>query len=282
VIFTPPGKRGRLRPGTPVPDRRTQLGVILTAVCGRAGICSRCQRQARVRAAFPKHRPVTVAADALEPGKRGRGALLKDKRGLIGKAAAGCQACIPSDGGDRRARRKPGGTAKSCASSQRARHGVDPATRLISGRVTGTPTCTNPFGRCRTAGAGAGPDQWGNSRARSCACRCCASCNPALAQGRLAGQRRGCSTAGPAPRRKSSISGQACMRRPLRSWQAICGSTTIAAHLFADLRDGTVLASAGIYDPQIRFWRGSDERVSFGMMEPGRRLEMNRCGGKRR
>ncbi|MDO8327082.1 MAG: ASKHA domain-containing protein, partial [Cypionkella sp.] len=51
------------------------------------------------------------------------------------------------------------------------------------------------------------------------------------------------------------------------------GSTTIAAHL-CDLRDGTVLASSGVMNPQIRFGEDLMSRVSYAMMNPGGDVEM--------
>lgn len=46
------------------------------------------------------------------------------------------------------------------------------------------------------------------------------------------------------------------------------GSTTIAVHL-CNLRDGSVLDSAGIMNPQIRFGEDLMSRVSYSMMNPG-------------
>jgi uncharacterized 2Fe-2S/4Fe-4S cluster protein (DUF4445 family) len=54
------------------------------------------------------------------------------------------------------------------------------------------------------------------------------------------------------------------------------GSTTIAAHL-CDLRDGTVLASSGVMNPQIRFGEDLMSRVSYAMMNPGGDVEMTRA-----
>ncbi|MGV8955211.1 MAG: ASKHA domain-containing protein, partial [Cypionkella sp.] len=51
------------------------------------------------------------------------------------------------------------------------------------------------------------------------------------------------------------------------------GSTTIAAHL-CDLRDGSVLASSGVMNPQIRFGEDLMSRVSYAMMNPGGDVEM--------
>ncbi len=51
------------------------------------------------------------------------------------------------------------------------------------------------------------------------------------------------------------------------------GSTTIAGHL-CDLMEGTVLASAGMMNPQIRFGEDLMSRVSYSMMNPGGDQEM--------
>src|SRR5206468_4132403 len=51
------------------------------------------------------------------------------------------------------------------------------------------------------------------------------------------------------------------------------GSTTIAGHL-ADLGDGSILASAGVMNPQIRFGEDLMSRVSYAMMNPGGSGEM--------
>ena len=54
------------------------------------------------------------------------------------------------------------------------------------------------------------------------------------------------------------------------------GSTTIAAHL-CNLTDGSVLASSGLMNPQIRFGEDLMSRVSYAMMNPGGDKEMTRA-----
>jgi uncharacterized 2Fe-2S/4Fe-4S cluster protein (DUF4445 family) len=54
------------------------------------------------------------------------------------------------------------------------------------------------------------------------------------------------------------------------------GSTTIAGHL-ARLRDGVVLASAGVMNPQIRFGEDLMSRVSYAMLHPEGAGEMTRA-----
>ena len=54
------------------------------------------------------------------------------------------------------------------------------------------------------------------------------------------------------------------------------GSTTIAAHL-TDLRNGEVIASSGLMNPQIRFGEDLMSRVSYAMLNPGGDVEMTRA-----
>ena len=54
------------------------------------------------------------------------------------------------------------------------------------------------------------------------------------------------------------------------------GSTTIAAHL-TDLRNGQVVASAGLMNPQIRFGEDLMSRVSYVMMNPGGEVELTKA-----
>ena len=43
VVFTPSGKRGQFKIGTPILDAARELGVYVESVCGGRGICGRCQ-----------------------------------------------------------------------------------------------------------------------------------------------------------------------------------------------------------------------------------------------
>ena len=60
---------------------------------------------------------------------------------------------------------------------------------------------------------------------------------------------------------------------PLLGLAIDLGSTTVAAHL-CSLSDGTVLASDGVMNPQIRFGEDLMSRVSHAMMTPGGAAEM--------
>ena len=54
------------------------------------------------------------------------------------------------------------------------------------------------------------------------------------------------------------------------------GSTTMSAHI-CDMNDGTVLASTGIMNPQIRFGEDLMSRVSYGIMNEGGASEMTKA-----
>ncbi|MEK9849934.1 MAG: drug:proton antiporter, partial [Candidatus Puniceispirillum sp.] len=54
------------------------------------------------------------------------------------------------------------------------------------------------------------------------------------------------------------------------------GSTTMSAHL-CDMVSGTVLASTGAMNPQIRFGEDLMSRVSYGIMNPGGAADMTRA-----
>ena len=54
------------------------------------------------------------------------------------------------------------------------------------------------------------------------------------------------------------------------------GSTTMSAHL-CDMVTGTVLASTGAMNPQIRFGEDLMSRVSYGIMNPGGAAEMTKA-----
>jgi uncharacterized 2Fe-2S/4Fe-4S cluster protein (DUF4445 family) len=94
VIFTPSGKRGRVAPGTKVLDAARTMGVDLDSVCGRRGVCSKCQ----VAPSFGAHAKhgITVAADALSPVNS-----VEERydrvRGLKPGRRLGCQAEILAD-----------------------------------------------------------------------------------------------------------------------------------------------------------------------------------------
>ena len=266
VIFTPSGKRGRFARGTPVLTAARQLGVDLDSVCGGRGICSKCQVTPGV-GAFPKH-GVTVAANALSEWNSVE-QRYKDKRGMLDGRRLGCQAKVmgdividvpPESQLHRQVVRK--------AASARA-VSMDPATRLYYVEVA-EPDMHEPSGDLERL-ADALREQWQieGIKAGPAVLR---KLQPVLRKGKWAITVALFRDHTPGPARILDV-------WPGLYEGALCGlaidlgSTTIAAHL-CDLRDGRVLASGGVMNPQIRFGEDLMSRVSYAMMNPGGDVEM--------
>ncbi|MAQ83570.1 MAG: drug:proton antiporter [Maritimibacter sp.] len=271
VIFTPSGKRGRVPAGTPVLTAARQLGVDLDSVCGGRGICSKCQVNPSY-GEFSKH-GVTVKPDALsdwnaveERYDRVRG--LKEGRRL------GCQAQILSDvvidvPPESQVHKQ---VVRKAAAVRNIT--MDPATRLYLVEVT-EPDMHEPSGdleRLKRALA----DQWQiGTEGLTVPLPVLSKLQPALRKGGwqvTVALHRGHADAG---------------ERILDLWPGFwdgrlyglaidLGSTTIAAHL-CDLRNGEVIASAGVMNPQIRFGEDLMSRVSYAMMNADGAAEMTKA-----
>jgi len=266
VIFTPSGKRGRFPLGTPVLTAARQLGVDLDSVCGGRGICSKCQITPGY-GSFSKH-GVTVAADALTEWNAVE-QRYKDKRGLIEGRRLGCQARIhgdvvidvpPESQLHRQVVRK--------AASARVIE-MDPATRLFYVEVA-EPDMHEPSGDLERL-AEALRSQW-QIAAVEAGPIILRKLQPVLRKGKWAvtvaiyQDHRGGT-----PRILDIWPG--FYEGVLHGLAIDLGSTTIAAHL-TDLRDGSVVASGGVMNPQIRFGEDLMSRVSYAMMNPGGDVEM--------
>ena len=266
VIFTPSGKRGRFAIGTPILTAARQLGVDLDSVCGGRGICSKCQITPGI-GAFPKH-GVTVASDALSPWNSVE-ERYKSKRGLIDGRRLGCQAKVmgdvvvdvpPESQLHKQVIRK--------AATTRAIT-MDPATKLYYVEVE-EPDMHEPSGDLERL-ASALKKQWDiNDISADLNILC--KLQPVLRKGKW--------TVTVALHKGHHDQ----IHRVLEIWPGFyeggiyglaidLGSTTIAAHL-CDLRDGSVLASSGLMNPQIRFGEDLMSRVSYVMMNPGGDVEM--------
>lgn len=268
VIFTPSGKRGRFALGTPVLTAARQLGVDLDSVCGGRGICSKCQITPGY-GEFPKH-GLTVTRDALsawneveERYDRIRG--LKEGRRL------GCQARImgdvvidvPPESQVHRQVIRKSATARAIT--------MDPATHAYYVEVA-EPDMHEPSGDFQRLAAamreqwqiaGLTADPWLLRRLQ-----------PVLRKGEwkvtviLHKDHHG------RPRILDLHPG--FWEGRLYGLAIDLGSTTIAAHL-CDLRNGNVLASSGVMNPQIRFGEDLMSRVSYAMMNPGGDAEMTKA-----
>jgi uncharacterized 2Fe-2S/4Fe-4S cluster protein (DUF4445 family) len=266
VIFTPSGKRGHFPAGTPVLTAARQLGVDLDSVCGGRGICSKCQVTPGY-GEFAKH-GVTVEADALSEWNSVE-ERYKSKRGMIDGRRLGCQATIQSDvvidvppesQVHKQVVRKAA-TARDII--------MDPATRLYYVEVA-EPDMHEPSGDLERLGK-ALEEQWDIKEVYA-DLDVLRKLQPTLRKGEwkvTVALHRG---------------NRDARTRVLDIWPGFydegiyglaidLGSTTIAAHL-CDLRDGRVLASSGVMNPQIRFGEDLMSRVSYAMMNHGGDREM--------
>ncbi|GHE04258.1 drug:proton antiporter [Defluviimonas sp. 20V17] len=269
VIFTPSGKRGRVARGTPVLQAARQLGVDLDSVCGMRGICSKCQITPGY-GEFPKH-GVHVKPDALsewnaveERYDRVRG--LKEGRRL------GCQARIMGDVVIDVPRESQVHKQVVRKEADARPIVMDPATRLYYVEVA-EPDMHVPTGDLERLKA-ALKDQWEIPEI-SANLDVLRQLQPALRKGEwkvTVALSQGNHDAHP---RLIDI-WPGFYEGRLYGLAVDLGSTTIAAHL-VDLRNGSVAASAGVMNPQIRFGEDLMSRVSYAMMNPGGDVEMTRA-----
>ena len=269
VIFTPSGKRGRFALGTPVLTAARQLGVDLDSVCGGRGICSKCQISPGY-GEFSKH-GVSVQDDALSEWNSVEDRY-KSKRGMIDGRRLGCQAQVmgdvvidvPPESQVHKQVIRKSATERIIA--------MDPATRAVLVEVQ-EPDMHLPTGDFERL-AIALRDQWGVDDVRA-DLSLMRRLQPALRKGAWKVT---------VALHKGNHDDQ---HRILDIWPGFhegalyglaidLGSTTIAAHL-CDLRDGRVLASSGLMNPQIRFGEDLMSRVSYAMMNPGGDVEMTRA-----
>ncbi|SFP20675.1 ASKHA domain-containing protein [Tranquillimonas alkanivorans] len=266
VIFTPSGKRGRFPVGTPVLTAARQLGVDLDSVCGGRGICSKCQVTPGY-GSFPKH-GVTVAPDALS-GWNAVEERYDQKRGLKEGRRLGCQATVqrdvvidvPPESQVHKQVVRKAATAHEMV--------MDPATRLYYIEVA-EPDMHEPSGDLQRLER-ALREQW-QVEGVEAPLPVLSKLQPALRKGDW----------------KVTVAlykdHRDARARLIDVWPGFfegrlyglavdVGSTTVAAHL-TDLRNGQVLASAGVMNPQIRFGEDLMSRVSYSMMNPGGDAEM--------
>ena len=269
VIFTPSGKRGEVALGTPVLTAARQMGVDLDSVCGGRGICSKCQVSPGF-GNFPKH-GVTVAEDALSEWNAVE-ARYDEKRGLKDGRRLGCQALIQGDvvidvPPESQVHKQVVRKAAAVRTITMA-----PATRLYYVEVR-EPDMHEPSGDLQRLREALQRD-WDLENVAA---------SPALL-GKLQPVLRKGNWAVTAAVWQDHRGGRPVLidlwpgysEDRLYGLAIDLGSTTIAAHL-CDLRNGQVLASSGIMNPQIRFGEDLMSRVSYAMMNPGGDVEMTKA-----
>ena len=266
VIFTPSGKRGRFPVGTPVLTAAQQLGVDLDSVCGGRGICSKCQITPSY-GEFSKH-GVTVARDALSDWNAVE-ERYHQKRGLKEGRRLGCQATVQGDvvidvPPESQVHKQV--VRKAAAARDIV---MDPATRLYYVEVQ-EPDMHQPTGDLERLQSALSA-QWDIGEVRV-ELPVLQKLQPALRKGKWAVTVALFKDHADDHERLLDI-WPGYFEGRLYGLAIDLGSTTIAAHL-CDLRNGQVLASAGVMNPQIRFGEDLMSRVSYAMMNPGGDREM--------
>jgi uncharacterized 2Fe-2S/4Fe-4S cluster protein (DUF4445 family) len=263
VIFTPSGRRGRVPGGTTVLDAARSLGVDIDAVCGSRGICGRCTVTPAF-GSFAKH-GITSAPDHIaEPGQLE--VAYRDEHGLADDRRLSCTAVLLGDAvidvpPESQVHRQV--VRKDLAART---FEMDPVVRLYTVDVTepDLATPTGDLGRLFDALSA----EWDlhDLRADLSVIR--------VLQSTL--------TAG-GYRVTVAVHGG---RDLIAVWPGFhdrafgvaidVGSTTIAGHL-VNLTDGSILASAGVMNPQIRFGEDLMSRVSYAMLHEGGDVELTRA-----
>ena len=255
VIFTPSGRRGRVAAGTTVLDAARSLGVDIDSVCGGRGICGRCAVTPAF-GEFAKHGITSApdhlsAAGEIEATYRAEHPLAADRRlsctaHVLGDAVVD----VPPESQVHRQVVRKDLDARPFV--------LDPVVRLHTVDVVppDLATPTGDLGRLFDALA----DEWDlhDLHADLAVIR---GLQPALTNGDY--------------RVTVAVHGGSDV---IAVWPGFhdrafgvaidIGSTTIAGHL-ANLTDGSILASAGVMNPQIRFGEDLMSRVSYVMMHEG-------------
>ena len=255
IIFTPSGRRGSVPAGTTVLDAARSLGVDIDSVCGGRGICGRCA-VTPAYGTFAKH-GITSAPDHLTEPNAVETAY-REEQGLASDRRLSCTACVLGDAvidvpPESQVHRQV--VRKELAARA---FEMDPVLRLHTVDVTepDIATPTGDLGRLFDALE----KEWGLSDLRA-DLHVIQTLQQTLTDGQY--------------RVTVAVHGG---RDVIAIWPGYndraygvaidVGSTTIAGHL-VDLSDGSVIASAGVMNPQIRFGEDLMSRVSYVMMHEG-------------
>ena len=263
VIFTPSGRRGRVPRGTTVLDAARSLGVDLDAVCGGHGLCGRCQVEQGI-GDFQKH-GISSRAAHLSPINVVE-ADYRRRRGLAADRRLGCIATLHGDAlidvpPESQVHRQVVRKAVPVRDFE-----IDPVVRLHYVEVK-QPELASPSGDLgRLLDALSRDWKLTGLEVDLDAIR---TLQPALELGEW------------------KVTVAVHDGRDLTAiWPGLhekaygvaidVGSTTLAGHL-ADLADGSVVASAGVMNPQIRFGEDLMSRVSYAMLHENGARDMTRA-----
>ena len=263
IVFTPSGRRGRFRIGTPVLQAARSLGVDIDSVCGGRGICGRCQVVVS-EGDFPKHGLTSSAASlcALTEVERG----FEGERPLVEGRRLSCHAKIE---GDVVIDVPPDSQVhKQVVRKAAEAHDLvlNPLVSLHYVEVQ-EPDMHDPSGDLRRL-EDALEFEWGLTDL-GCDLKVLQVLQPVLRKG-------GWKVTVAVHSRQRIIAVWPGLHKHLFGMAVDVGSTTIAAHL-CNLETGEVVASAGVMNPQIRFGEDLMSRVSYVMMNPGGEVDMTRA-----
>jgi len=262
VVFTPSGKRGRFPLGTALLGAARQLGVDIDSVCGGRGICGRCKcliaegefAKFGIRSDASHLNPIT------EPEQR-----YARREGLEPGFRLTCHATLKDD------------VVIDVPASSQVHHQVirkeyesrdttvNPVIHPFYVKVE-PPRLEEPRGDLERL-FDALKAEW-QLEGLHCESHLLPRLQNCLREGDwyvTVAVREGREVVGLWPGFKDRLLGVA----------VDVGSTTVAAHL-CDLASGTVLGSAGVMNPQIRFGEDLMSRVSYVMLNPGGDVEMTR------
>ena len=267
VVFTPSGKRGKFKAGTPLLDAARSLGVDVDSVCGGRGICGRCQivvsegdfAKFGVESRAENLEPIT------EPEKR-----YDEKRGLKADRRLSCHCKLlgdividvpPESQVHKQVVRKE-------VSSKDIE--VDPIVRLyyIEVEEADMHKPSSDFVRLKQALK----EQWDVENVVA-DLHLLTTLQKALRDGEWKVTVAVYADQDNRDNPKEIVAIWPDLQTSVYGMAVDVGSTTIAAHL-TELTSGKVLASAGIMNPQIRFGEDLMSRVSYIMMNPDNWQEM--------
>lgn len=267
IVFTPSGRQGHIAKGTNLLQAARQLGVDIDSVCGGRAMCGRCQVNV-AEGQFAKH-GISSSNAALSPASVAE-TRYAEKRKMPAGCRLACQCQIEND-------LVIDVPATSQVHNQVVRKAVDnrvielrPPVRLCLIEVR-EPDMNEPSGDLRRV-IEALNAQWPDrvyDGPVNCDLQVLQQLQMALRKGNwtvTVALRAGCQIVAVWPGLKDQILGAA----------VDVGSTTVSAHI-CDMNDGTVLASTGIMNPQIRFGEDLMSRVSYGIMNEGGAAEMTKA-----
>ncbi len=258
VVFTPSGRRGEFPVGTTVLDAGRSLGVDIDSVCGGRGLCGRCQVAVGSLPAIPEAPDHLSTWSDTERAYKGRRAIHPGNRlscsaELLGDVVIDVP---PESQVHRQVVRKRAEVVAIDVDPVVRLHYVELAPATLQGR-------SSDVHRALAALA----EQWDITGVDVAA--------SLLAPIQVAIQRSDGSVTLAVRNGDQLIAAWPGFHDTARGVAFDVGSTTIAGHL-CDLSTGTVLASTGRMNPQIRFGEDLMSRVSYVMMNPGGDAELTR------